>query len=234
MENTTSLSDLVPENITYQIVGNGGGGGMGGGGMGGMGGGLPPPVKIEKGKGELPPTVYMAMDIHPNPYLNGGGTDAEFSHNMVPSGGMGGGMGGGGGGRPQHPLPSRDIPQNTLSYMSDEQTVANYIPQKKLTKEFFDLDDTGIKNYKRKKYRKRILEDLLEELQIPLFVALLFFLFQLPFVSSSFQKFGFHYLPFLFETDGNINLYGMGVKAVLMGGIYYGFLKFTDFISLEE
>lgn len=225
MENTTSLSDLVPENITYQIVGNGG---MGGGGGGGMGGGLPPPVKIEKGKGELPPTVYMAMDIHPNPYLNGGGTDVEFSNNMVPSGGMGGG------GRPQHPLPSRDIPQNTLSYMSDEQTVANYIPQKKLTKEFFDLDDTGIKNYKRKKYRKRILEDLLEELQIPLFVALLFFLFQLPFVSSTFHKFGFHYLPFLFETDGNINLYGMGVKAVLMGGIYYGFLKFTDFISLEE
>lgn len=210
---TTAISDLqqvvrgsaVPENITYQI-------------SGGMGGEMPPPIKIEKGKGELNAPVYCPIDIHPPPFggpsPGGGGGAVSFSEPV------------------KNPLPSRDIPQNTLQYM-DEQTRANYIPPARPTRDFLELGEPKIKEHRRKKYRKRILEDLLEELQTPLLLAILFFFFSLPFVTETFHKYASTYMPFLFH-DGLLNTYGLTFKAILFGSAYYGLTKTVDYFALEE
>lgn len=221
---TTAISDLqvaqvskgglTPENITYQI-----------------GGELPPPIKIEKGKGELNATVYCPIDIHPPPYSvgmqgqpqnhNGGQQGFSFSDNIS-------------GGQPvKNPLPSRDIPQNTLQYM-DDQTRANYIPPSKgQNPDFLELGEPKIKEHRRKKYRKRILEDFWEETQIPILLATLFFFFNVPFVSDTFQKYTLLYLPGMYNENGLLNMYGLLFKASLFGIAYYCLTKSIDYLVLE-
>ena len=200
----------APENITYQIAGE-----------------LPPPIKIEKGKGELNATVYCPMDIHPPPYggpsnqVQGGGQQGfSFSDNSgVPTGEY----------PVKNPLPSRDIPQNTLQYM-DDQTRANYIPPSRgQNRDFLELGEPKIKDHRRKKYRTKIFEDFLEESQTPLLLAVLFFLFSVPFFTDTFQKYTLLYLPGLFNSEGFLNMYGLAFKALLFGGVYYGLTKAMDY-----
>lgn len=204
----------APENITYQI-----------------GGELPPPIKIEKGKGELNATVYCPIDIHPPPFSGGGGGGGggsqqgfSFSDNSgFPTGEY----------PVKNPLPSRDIPQNTLQYM-DEQIKANYIPPSRgQNRDFLELGEPKIKEHKRKKYRKRILEDFWEEVQIPLLLAVLFFVFNSTSINDVFHKYTLLYLPGLFSVDGQISIYGLAFKAFLFGGAYYGILKATDYFVYE-
>ena len=52
--------------------------------------------------------------------------------------------------------------------------------------------------------RQNSLDDTYNEIQTPLLLAVLYFLFQLPF----FRKFLFNYLPVLFSNDGNLNING--------------------------
>ena len=52
---------------------------------------------------------------------------------------------------------------------------------------------------------------------MPLLIAILYFLFQLPI----FKKYLFIYLPMLCLNDGNINLYGFLFNSILFGFIYY-------------
>ena len=72
------------------------------------------------------------------------------------------------------------------------------------------------------KYNRRVdqdssLDQLYDEIQVPLLICILYFLFQLPI----FKKQLFHYLPFLFNKDGNINLNGLAFVSVMFGGSYY-------------
>lgn len=229
---TTSINDLqtiatasrgggstgmgqAPENITYQI-----------------GGELPPPIKIEKGKGELNATVYCPIDVHPPPFggpsnqVQGGNGQQGFSfsdNTGFPTGEY----------PVKNPLPSRDIPQNTLQYM-DDQTRANYIPPSRgQNRDFLELGEPKIKEHRRKKYRKRILEDFWEETQIPLLLAVLFFVFSVPLVTETFQKYTLLYLPGLFNSEGFLNMYGLAFKALLFGGVYYGLTRAINFFVLE-
>jgi len=207
----------IPENITYQI------------------GELPPPIKIEKGKGELNATVYCPIDIHPPPFggpsnqvqggQGGGQQGFSFSDNSAfPTGEF----------PVKNQLPSRDIPQNTLQYM-DEQTRANYIPPSSRGKinEFLELGEPKIKEHRRKKYRKRILEDFWEEFQIPLLLAVLFFIFSVPAVSETLHKYTLLYLPGLFNTEGHMNSYGLAFKSLIFGSVYYGLTRLMDYFTLE-
>ena len=61
------------------------------------------------------------------------------------------------------------------------------------------------------------LENTYQELQTPLLLALLYFLFQLPIFKSVLFK----YFPFLCKTDGNYNLNGLIITSILFGFIYY-------------
>ena len=126
-------------------------------------------------------------------------------------------------------LPSRDIPQNTLHMQQDEETKVNFIPNKSndyigdlLNKEQILKDNT------RKNNQSDNLDYIYEQLQIPIIVSILYFLFQLP----ATRKHLFSFLPALFNNDGNPNLYGYIFNSIIFGGLYYGMNK--GLISLKH
>ena len=116
-------------------------------------------------------------------------------------------------------LQSRDIPRTTENLTQDEQIQPNFIPKTSNTDYITEQEENEdiINNYNYKKANSDSLDDLYDELQTPLLIAVLYFLFQLPF----FRKFLFKYGPALFAKDGNINLYGYVFTSVLFGLIYY-------------
>ena len=78
-----------------------------------------------------------------------------------------------------------------------------------------------IESYNKKANYNDNLDQLYDEIQIPLLLSVLFFLFQLP----VFKKALFTYFPVLFFKDGNINIYGYLFKSVLFGLLYYLLVK---------
>jgi hypothetical protein len=72
--------------------------------------------------------------------------------------------------------------------------------------------------------RRRSLDDLYEDLKFPLFVAALYFLFQLPFVHHSLAT----YAPMLLNDDGNITNHGNLLVSVLFGAAYYAAFSFFN------
>jgi hypothetical protein len=72
------------------------------------------------------------------------------------------------------------------------------------------------------------LDNILTEFQIPIFVGILFFFFQLPIINKMiFKKFSFLSLH---DADGNFNIYGLLLKSILFGGIYYSVFKAINFM----
>jgi hypothetical protein len=116
-------------------------------------------------------------------------------------------------------LPSRDIPMNTQNIVHDPQIQANYIPppQNKDYIKDFETPEEIINNYNKSVKQTDVLDDMYDEIQIPLLLAILFFLFQLPI----FKKKLFTFLPFLFFNDGNYNIQGYIFMSVLFGICYY-------------
>jgi len=123
-------------------------------------------------------------------------------------------------------LPSRDIPLNTSSLTHDVNIQPNYIPPPPVNKEVrFQEDYIGnyekasdmINDYNYKLENNNRLDDMYNEIQVPLLLAVLYFLFQLP----VFRKYMFTYLPFLFSNDGNLNFNGYIFMSALFGIFYY-------------
>jgi hypothetical protein len=104
-------------------------------------------------------------------------------------------------------LPSRDIPLQTEQLTNDAQIQPNYIPQPpKGERDYInDMNIDNINDYYTADKNQNSLDSLYDELQAPLLLAVLYFLFQLPF----FKKTVFKYLPFFCNTDGNYNFNGL-------------------------
>jgi hypothetical protein len=75
--------------------------------------------------------------------------------------------------------------------------------------------------------RQNSLDDMYNEIQTPLLLGVLYFLFQLPF----FRKFLFSYIPILFANDGNLNINGYIFTSALYGLIYYVLNKTTHYFG---
>jgi len=117
-------------------------------------------------------------------------------------------------------LPSRDIPQNTEQLTNDAQIQPNYVPPPQ-TSDYINESDNDIDNYYKNEQNQNSLDAIYDELQAPLLLAVLYFLFQLPF----FKKNVFKYLPFLCHSDGNYNFNGLIFTCGLFGFIYYSLSK---------
>jgi hypothetical protein len=122
-------------------------------------------------------------------------------------------------------LQSRDIPIDATPVVVDEQTQPNYVPasvgnslekDKDYIEEYED-DDEPITNN---------LDDVYNEIQTPLLLAVLFFVFQLPI----FKTYLFRYFPVLFSYDGNMNINGFLFNSVLFGLVYYSYKKLSGSI----
>jgi len=119
-------------------------------------------------------------------------------------------------------LPSRDIPLTTTQLTKDPYVQVDYVPPAPPTNRDYILDDEDdINNYYKQEKRNNSLDSLYDELQAPLLLAILYFLFQLPF----FKKNVYKYLPFLCHSDGNYNINGLLFTCTLFGFIYYSLSK---------
>jgi len=128
-------------------------------------------------------------------------------------------------------LPSRDIPMNTHGISADPQVMPNYVPppppqHNDYIKNYEHTSDM-VNNYNRGKQMNNSLDEMYNEIQTPLLLAVLYFLFQLPF----FKKFLYTYLTFLFSNDGNYNLNGFIFISIVFGMLFHLLMKTTSYFS---
>jgi len=126
-------------------------------------------------------------------------------------------------------LPSRDIPRNIEGIMQDPQVQPNYIPPQSNSDYITEYEENEdiIKNYNRKAQYSDSLDQIYEDIQIPLLISVLYFLFQLPI----FRRYLYKFFPALFSKDGNLNLYGFCFTSALFGLLYYILTKITTHFS---
>jgi hypothetical protein len=121
-------------------------------------------------------------------------------------------------------LPSRDIPMTTSNLTHDMSIQPNFIPPVPQSQQgnrdyISNYQQAGdiMNDYNSKLEHSNSLDDMYNEIQVPILLAVLYFLFQLPF----FRKFLFSYFPVLFSKDGNLNINGYIFMSSLFGIFYY-------------
>jgi hypothetical protein len=181
------------------------------------------------------PTNYIPINIHPNPY----GISTQNPIMQHPQ-------------QPEfHPkqneqknqyiseeqimqmqkqrLPSRDIPQDTSDYIQDEQIKPNYIPKVRFEEDYVrkqeDMTEKNLRDYEEKNKREKKIDIIFNELQTPIFVAILFFFFQIPLVNMFFKRFSFLNI---YNSDGNFNFNGLLLKSMMFGSAYYTVMKIIN------
>lgn len=118
-------------------------------------------------------------------------------------------------------LPSRDIPMTTSVHTQDPYVQPNYVPVLPPSMgQYIDPNQTNqdiMNEYSRNQQRSHVLDDMYNEIQTPLLLGVLYFLFQLPFFKRNLSI----YLPALFASDGNMNLNGYIFNSILFGLLFY-------------
>jgi ATP-dependent Zn protease len=127
-------------------------------------------------------------------------------------------------------LNSRDIPQNTNNITTDERTQLNYIPHTNQNDYISNIvnNDDIVNNYNKSRASNDKLDYLYGEIQFPLLISVLYFLFQLPI----FKKYLFDYFPVLFSKDGNYNINGFLFTSTLFGFIFHALHKITTHFAI--
>ena len=103
-------------------------------------------------------------------------------------------------------LPSRDIPMTTTNITQDEQVKPNFIP-KDGKYDYINNDDTLnsiMKERNEKKMKRENIDYVYNEMNVSVFIMVLFFLFNLPFINNVMMS----CLPKLFSNDGTIKVQG--------------------------
>jgi hypothetical protein len=121
-------------------------------------------------------------------------------------------------------LPSRDIPQNQQHISQDFQIQPNYIPQPPTETDYIreqQTNDDIIRAQAHKQETRDSLDNLYDELQTPILIGVLYFMFQLPVVQKQILKI----LPSLFNKDGNPNLSGYIITSMAFAGAYFMLMK---------
>ena len=128
-------------------------------------------------------------------------------------------------------LSSRDIPMNTNGISADPQVMPNYVPppsphHQDYIKSYEQPSDM-VRDYNKGKQMNDSLDEMYNEIQTPVLLAVLYFLFQLPF----FKKLLYTYIPFLFSNDGNYNINGFLFTSVLFGMLFHLLMKTTTYFG---
>ena len=116
-------------------------------------------------------------------------------------------------------LPSRDIPMSEAGVAVDEAVKPNYVPSSENTDYIKDYisNESILREHEKSDSATKTVEDLYDELQTPLLAAMLYFIFQMP----ATKKYETKFIPGLFNTDGNMNLYGILFNSIVICAILF-------------
>jgi len=125
-------------------------------------------------------------------------------------------------------LQSRDIPMSMEQITHDFTARPNFVPSPADKINYIQDEETMDTLIKQKREEKNDqMEYFYDEVQTPLLVMIMFFVFQLPIFKKSmvnnFQAF--------FLRNGNYNLKGMVFTTMLFGGTYYSIIKTIKYLS---
>ena len=116
-------------------------------------------------------------------------------------------------------LPSRDIPQNPNNITSDERVKENYIPNTNnndyITE--YQTSEQILNSNNNNDQNKKNIDNIYNQLSVPLIISLLYFLFQLPIVKNNLYKL----FPMFYTVSGNLNILGYIFNSLLFGLVYF-------------
>lgn len=125
-------------------------------------------------------------------------------------------------------LPSRDIPIDKTNIVQDKQTKPNFVPEG--PSDYITEHQTSaeiIKQNAKMQQQQDQFDAIYTEISLPLLIAVLYFMYQLPAVRKLFLS----TLPMCYGKSGDINLSGRLVNSLLFGGIIYGSSKLVQQLS---
>lgn len=130
-------------------------------------------------------------------------------------------------------LQSRDIPQDQTQITIDQHQKPDHVagqglnetPKQDYIREMNTME-TMLSEKQRNANKEETLNQFYDEIQTPILIVVLFFIFQLPFVQQKVKV----YLPGLF-VEGKATLGAYILQAVLFGGTYYGIRQVIQLMS---
>ncbi len=126
-------------------------------------------------------------------------------------------------------LPSRDIPQSQNHLTQDSQLKPNYIPDSNTDYIENSYNHNEIINQnKRIETNVNNLDSLYDDIHIPIILAVIYFVFQLPIIKKNTLK----YIPSLFSKDGNYNFSGYIVTSIAFASSYYFIIKTLEYLTI--
>ena len=127
-------------------------------------------------------------------------------------------------------LPSRDIPMNPSQTANDVEVKPNYVPPPPSHEDYINNMQTPENLILQNNNSQRQIDNLdafYGEFQLPILIAILYFLFQLPIFKKNVKKI----LPSLFGSDGNPNLYGYLFNSIIFGLSYFGIQNALNYFN---
>jgi hypothetical protein len=126
-------------------------------------------------------------------------------------------------------LPSRDIPQQTLTMQHDYQTKPDYVPSSETNDYIGNIlnKEKIILEQKQKQNQADNLDYIYQNLQLPVLIGIMYFLFQLPFIRKNLLTF----LPNLFNKDGSPKLSGYIFNSVVFASLYALLVKGLHYLQ---
>lgn len=117
-------------------------------------------------------------------------------------------------------LPTRDVPMNPLMHTQDNEAQPNHIPQERNPTDYveqFANIEQAVKQGANNEKNDDFMENIYEEIQTPLLIFVLFFIFQLPSVSKQFNN----QFPILLSNDSSLTLKGYIVKSFIVALLFF-------------
>jgi hypothetical protein len=126
-------------------------------------------------------------------------------------------------------LPSRDIPQDTLSITNDQQVHSNFVPQHTNNDYITEHQTTEeiLRLNAKKQNDNETLDKIYSEISLPLMIAVFYFLYQLPIV----RKTLFSTFPMCYSKSGDMNMSGFLLNSTIFGLAVYGTHKLVKYLS---
>jgi len=181
-------------------------------------------------------TMYMPINVHPNPYgipeQPPGGIphpqpqqqyttplppQPQYQNTMLPNN-----QSENTAPTQEYRLPAHDVPVRNITeeFMQDPEIKPNYIPKPKITADYIkEYESASSAVYEKEKEEEKRRDEWVDFLQTPILVGILYFIFQLPVVNTLvFKQFSFLQI---YRDDGNFNLWGLLLKTVLFSGAFW-------------